>query len=200
MHPSAVAALTSRGLGHISNTAYPRDFEFIVGPNRFLCHSFIADFLSPKLARVHECDPTFLSYRVKTADPDHLFEKFLSLGYGGSFQFSSVKGLDFFRALAIELENPEFCFLLFEYLNTELTPETVVERLRAREGFDHPIDSEIAFIAQNFCTISPIELAQLTFEELERVISRPDLKIGTEDQLMEFLGSRITNVPKSFSF
>jgi hypothetical protein len=99
---------------------------------RFRCHSFFTDFLSPKLARVHECDPTLLSYEVKTPDLAHLFEKFLSLGYGESFPFASLKGLDFFRGIGIELENPEFCFLLFEYLNTDLTPETVVDRLRAR--------------------------------------------------------------------
>jgi hypothetical protein len=49
---------------------------------------FVADFLSPKIARQHDIDMTICEYVVETQDPQKHFEEIISLGRGGSLNLN----------------------------------------------------------------------------------------------------------------
>jgi hypothetical protein len=74
--------LSARGLANIPESESRNDFEFIVGNSRHRCSSFIADFLSPLLCRLHSIDETIRSFRISTKDSLSQFGDFLKLGRG----------------------------------------------------------------------------------------------------------------------
>jgi hypothetical protein len=78
---TASFALSANGLAHIPFKESRNDFEFIVGDAIYRCPSLIADFLFPRIASLHSIDHTMTSFVIETADHDHKFAEFLSLGH-----------------------------------------------------------------------------------------------------------------------
>jgi hypothetical protein len=43
---------------------HDRDFEFIMGDQNYKCNLIVAEFLSPKLARLRKLDPSISEYKL----------------------------------------------------------------------------------------------------------------------------------------
>jgi hypothetical protein len=71
--PCSIVHLSSRGLANLGNNVYENDFTFVVGEERYQCPSFIATFLSPRIAQQQLIDPTIEEYKIESADPNHYF-------------------------------------------------------------------------------------------------------------------------------
>jgi hypothetical protein len=100
-------AISSRGLRNLPTApGYDNrnDFDFIVNGRHFLCPSLVADFLSPRVARLHTIDSTHDTLTISTNDPDNNFPSFLALGQGGDLRFLSANR-DFFLSICADLEN-----------------------------------------------------------------------------------------------
>ena len=54
--------LLSNGLKNIRMDQYEGSFKFIVGDMQYESHPIIAEFLSPKIARIRDLDPTTSQY------------------------------------------------------------------------------------------------------------------------------------------
>jgi hypothetical protein len=176
--------LSTNGLRNIPIIENREDFEFIVGESHHRCSSFMADFLSPKLSRLHAVDPTLESLVICTEDAHGYFKSFISLGRGFDISLDS-SNLDFFRSLSSELENQELSFLIFEVTQneSELIRENVFRRLTDLSHFSFDISKEIAFIASHFHEISNSELSDLNFSILSDVLASRELQIESEERL-----------------
>jgi hypothetical protein len=73
---------SSAGLANVPRKDSMNDLEFIVGDTTYHCLSFVADFLSPRIAAIHAFHDTISLFVIETKDDTNHFSKFLSLGHG----------------------------------------------------------------------------------------------------------------------
>lgn len=81
--------LSANGLANIPAIPSRNDFEFVVGGSHYCCPSFVADFLSLKVARIHAADPTVDKFVNSIEDRQGGFDSFLSLGRSSTLSISS---------------------------------------------------------------------------------------------------------------
>jgi hypothetical protein len=96
--------LSAKGLRNLRENVFEQDFTFIVGNDWWQCASFIAAFLSPRIAALQGSDPTFREFTITMNDPCHYFECFLFLGFGSTVKIASTNST-FFRSICCELWN-----------------------------------------------------------------------------------------------
>lgn len=187
-----LVSLSPAGLRNIQRTLYPNDFTFIVGKERFFCPSFIADFLSPNISRLHAADATIQEFVIDIPDVSLIFSEFLSLSEGSSIQVteSNYKHLG---SICCKLGNVELLNSIFHRFEGELTISNVSERLKALSEIDGNYEEELDFAASHFHEIT--EQSESTFENLNdslvcEIISRCSLKLRNEDTLWRFLRTR----------
>jgi hypothetical protein len=80
-----------------------QDLTFIVGTDYYFCPWFVADFISPRVSRLHATDPTLNQFLIETIDPDHHFNDFISLGSGSEISVTDVNR-SFLISVSRELE------------------------------------------------------------------------------------------------
>ena len=204
-HPSnatgieADVRLSSKGFKHVPLELHDGDFEFIVGDQTYKCNSIVAEFLSPKISRLRQSDPSLFIYRLETEDCYCKFSEFLSLAFDSSLHVAS-ENFNFFVSVSRELENEElFSQLVCSYISsTELTKSNAVKLLCMKqhvcsEGED---ERELSFIASNFSEIE--DLSSLEIPNFRRLLSHSSFRIESEDWLYNFISSLISN-NESFS-
>jgi hypothetical protein len=183
------ARLSARGLSRIAQSQFKENFSFILGHDRIVCDSLIADFLSPKLAQLHSVDPTVPEYRVTTQVSKQDFEEFVSLGYGSAVKLRKDQVLCYSQ-LFREFENPELCKLISHYLTEPSTNENVLEKIRLRELHKEKCQKELEFAASQFYQIPIDQLRRADANLLYSILSQSSLKIESEDLLFSFLVDR----------
>jgi hypothetical protein len=138
---------SAKGLGNMCDNVLEKDFTFIVGDDRWQCASFIAAFLSPRMAALQGNDPTLHEFTITTNDPDHYFESFL--GFGSTVKLSSTKST-FFRSICCELWNRELYDQLFDNIEGHLTCDNVFDRLKFLIETNHSYESKVVFLFITF--------------------------------------------------
>jgi hypothetical protein len=87
--------LSKKGLGNLRENVFEQDFTFIVGNDRWQCASFIAAFLSPRIAAFQGSDHTLHEFTITTNDLCHYFKSFLFLGFGSTVTIASTHSIFF---------------------------------------------------------------------------------------------------------
>jgi hypothetical protein len=77
-------------MANIAASKKENNFTFIVGATRYDCPWFVADFISPRVGRLHAADPTMQEFVIGTSDAHGDFRDFLSLGRGSAVSLTSV--------------------------------------------------------------------------------------------------------------
>jgi hypothetical protein len=190
-------SLSAGGLGNIPQRPNRNDFAFLVGNLRYSCPSYVADFLSPRIARFHGLDLTIAEYSIETPDSDHLFPLFLSLGHGETIDVNSGSE-PFFVALSRELENDEILGLVIRNPAEDLTLSNAIHQFSLLQLAGRATDDAIDFIASHFCDFSAGDLSSLSYLDLQRILSHPALKLSTEDHLCRFIATRSAADPGFF--
>jgi hypothetical protein len=105
-------SLSAKGLANSPINQHNLDFTFVVGDFKYSCPSFVADFLCPRLGKIHQRANTFSKYVVESQDPNNYFDQFLSLGYRRTISIST-SSLAFFKSICSEFQNREIYDGLF---------------------------------------------------------------------------------------
>ena len=200
---SCQITLTCKGLSSV-NWNCSDDFEFVLGNSRlFRVHSVLAEFLSPKVARLRRCDPFYNVYAFEKHSSElfRLLEGLVStLRSGESLQVthSNLPGL---LQLSQELENTELFSSLSGMIDIDsLTLEEAVHFLRTgidlgtafSEQFGKPLRS---FVASHFYELPKAILDDIDVETAQLLLSSPELKIVDEDALYDFVWSHAQSDP-----
>jgi hypothetical protein len=191
------AKLSGIGMRNLATATTSPDFEFIVGTVAYPCPWFVAAFLSPTVSRFHSIDPSMNKFHIRTTDTDHQFAKFISLGWGGTFEVSEQNAI-FFRSIVRELGNSELEGLITDDLMGPLTLSNAFERLRECEFYDYPSDPIVGFLAAHFFEIDSIP-DDISVSILSRILAHRSLRVLDEDWLFGVISSRIDLDPGAFS-
>ena len=183
--------LTCKGLSCVNWDHSDPDFEFLAGDDKVLrVHSVLAEFLSPKIARLRKSDPFCCVYTLTSFQMLELFEILVSnirTGQPLRVKASIYGGL---LQLSKELENDDLFSSLLGMLNTEsLNIEEAIPILRAGMDIGTTFFERIGcfgdFIASHFYEIEKQILDSLDLETFKR--TEPDLEaLGKLFEELEF--------------
>jgi hypothetical protein len=174
---------------NLASTLYLHSFTFLLGHVRYRCSFAVADFLSPKISRMHHSDVTLRRLRLPRECRTAL-KQLLSLTAGSDLVIQP-RDWDSFVSLAAALENSELSSILFESMGPDITLDNVSGRIQHKFNANLGIEPEVAFVARNFVGCSMEWLISVNFDVLCQILSHPSLIILDEDHLCEFILSRI---------
>jgi hypothetical protein len=178
--------LSSRGLARIASVE-PDQFQFIIGSRQYSCCRSIAAFLSDHVCKLLCTDPTATQYSLDQpfGDPT-AFESLIELAMKGSIELVK-SNFDHLRSLAKTLGNAELDGILTESILSDdsVNDSNVLDRLHIKSDHHLDISDEIAFIAPRFSILASSN--ELDVEQVEIVLSHPDLVLESEDWLLSFI-------------
>jgi hypothetical protein len=185
-------SLSATGLQRLEAVNHDMDFAFIVGDQRYDCPSFVAEFLSPRIAALRSQDITIREFTVNTEDPNHYFGTLLSLGFGHEVCFSHSE-LPFVRSVCGELRNHE----LFENSLKSEDGQIVEDEVEAQIAFlieaDDRCDLNIPIVASHFYEFSVSDIDQMSLPALRAILSDPTLVVLDEDSIFELVHRRASS-------
>jgi hypothetical protein len=180
--------LSARGLANVAVPDWSDDFTFIIGRHRYQCQSSVAQFLSPRVSKLHSIDATISELRLEVRDRQRVFGSVLEAARGDHIAVDSGHRRTF-AAICAALWNSELSESVFGQLSDEVTMENVVDRLRSLPATQCDISTELEFIASHFYDLLRRRdaLKALPFSLLYAIISRGSLRLESEDSLYDFI-------------
>jgi hypothetical protein len=184
----------------LEGSLYEKDFKFIVGEEEYLCPSFIAEFLSPRVSALRRSDGTISELEVELDDPHHYFRDIVSIGFGLSVCVKAEEAL-FFGSVCAELWNTELFDSIFKLDAEKVDRKSLLSRLNvlSRLPSDPTCDADVGSIASHFHEFSVSDCEELNDSILERILSHRGLVIRNEDSLYEIVVDHVNRNPRSFS-
>ena len=192
-------SLTHNGMHSVNWNFSDSNFEFIFGRDK-VCrvHSFLAEFLSPKVARLRRCDISFDAYTFSDSSMFDVFESIhSSLRSSGVVQVETSNFAALFR-LSQELENDDLFFSLLGRIDAgSMGLPEVIRLLRAGTDFGTAFPDGFYslrdHVASRFYTIKKEILDDLDLETAQLLLSSPSLQLKDEDSLYDFVRARSEN-------
>jgi hypothetical protein len=86
----AIYILSWRGMANVAVRVWSHDFMFIIGDHSYRRRSFLAQFLSPQVSKLHSIDATIDELRLEVEDGDELFGSVLEAAGSGNIGVDSV--------------------------------------------------------------------------------------------------------------
>jgi hypothetical protein len=165
--------LSARGRANAPVGDWSDHFTFIVGDRHYRCPSSVAQFLSPRVSKLHSIDATISELRLE--DRDKLFGSVLEAAKGDSIAADSDHW-GTFEAICAALWNSELCQFVCDQQRDEFTMDNVLNRLRFSSANRCDISAELEFFASHFDNFlpRPQTLTTLLFHSFTR-LSATDL-------------------------
>jgi hypothetical protein len=184
--------LSGRGLRNVKRSFYENDFTFMIGAARYDCPLFIAEFISPKVARILSIDPTIREFYVEEEDPLHEFATILNLGSGCCARITESNS-NVLKSLRCKLWNRELFDLISRHFEGDLSCENVIPRLQFLSEAQEDYEVELDFICSHFSEMLKSGLNNLNASLIHELICRPSLRLLTEDSLWNFIHTSFCN-------
>jgi hypothetical protein len=196
--PALQVKLSADGMASIASSKMENDFRFVVGERDYPCPWFLADFISPKIGRLHASEPSLSEFVIATPDSGQHFGEILSAGRGASLSVTEVNR-PFLVSVAAELENVELYWLLNDPAKDGATVSEFCERFCESAFPETATTQSIEFIASHFFEMDQSFLAALPLSTLDRVLSDAGVLLESEDHLCEIVLMRLKTESESES-
>lgn len=187
--------LTSKGFGQINPNFLSHDFVFLIGLQEYPCNKIQADFLSPKVANMHQVDP-FINCFLIGSDNNSLkgdFSAFMDYMKTGEICIHPKQFRFYYQVSKIlgnsELSNELMRIITEEHRNKEqLSSDEIIRHLIILDQFEDYNNDFIDFVASHFHELSmKLIEAQLSFLMIQAIISNQSLSLENESQLLSFI-------------
>lgn len=178
---------------HLPIQDYQQDFVFIVNNMQFYTSRIAADLLSPKIAQLHQVDPTTTSFLINTkASGD--FNAILSLITFKDIEIKE-KDIPFFSEIlnSLEISLHDIKVSTEEKTNnSKSTLDNLVHHLQFPLIYQQEIEKEIEKISEDFYQLKENEKEKQKFISLptkiiELIFGHTKLQLESEDQLVEII-------------
>lgn len=198
--------LSSSGLKNIvPNARMEEEFSFIFLGQTIRMKTVFADFISPKVSKLHILDPTidYLSLTYQNKDitlTESILSKFKLISCGYSVDINEEESNQM-KAISILLENNELFSKLNELFSSEINEENIdqyINNLTIFSSISPSFDcfnysAIIDLISSHFYSIDKNKLKRLPKTVIYSIISNPNLQLDTEDSLFEFIDELFEN-------
>ena len=168
--------LSSKGLAQVNYSLYEKDFTFSFKGSEFKCPTFIAEFVSKKVSKQREKDPTInkinIDFEVKH---EETFGKLNKLISGESIDSDN----DEIVSLLINIGNEDSI-----NIDNELSIDNVIAKLNFKHSLDFDSKQEIEFIAEHFEEMKEKEIGS---DFLPLILDSNKLKLNNEKSLLDFV-------------
>jgi hypothetical protein len=164
------------------------DFSFIIGSARYECPWFLADFLSPKVGKLHSLDSYISELVIETEGAEPHFADFMSGCLSGHLVFGDSEQ-SIFALLARELGNFElYSSILSGGANAEMLSNLSSMDVRGSEVEIRSME-DIESFACHFHELPTWILDTISVDALAEILSHPKLQIKDEDSVLDYLSS-----------
>ena len=196
--PPAELTLTCKGMSSVNWDYSDSEFEFVFGEDK-VCRiqSVLAEFLSPKVARLRRCDISFDVYTFRDSEMFDAFQSLVSMLRSGETVRVNKSTFPVLLRLSQELENDDLLSSLLglfniEYLSLDEALLLLLVGMECGTSLSAGLWNLRDFIASHFYKLRRI-LDDLDLETLQFLLSSPSLQIEDEDSLYDFVRSRSEN-------
>ena len=188
-------SLTCAGMGYVNWDWSDSFVEFVFDNKACRVSSVLAEFLSPKVARLRRCDISFDVYRFKESEMFNVFESLVSSLHSGDALRVEKSNFPVLVRLSQEFENAELLSSLLGMIETEtLSLEEEIPFLRfgieLGTAFSDRFRNVRDFVASHFYKLKKQLLDNIDLETAKLLLSSPSLQIEDEDSLYNFVRSR----------
>ena len=172
-------SFSSRGLSQINLNEFDDDFTFRFHNTKFQCPSFIAEFISKKVALEKQRDSSFKEIYIgmKINNPMTI-PKLRMLIAGQKFDLNNSENSELQRLLVLIRNEDVFS------LDSELTVNNVVSSLTFKESNNGDMGAEIDFIAEHF---EEMKEKIIPNRYLYMILDSKKLRIKTEKSLLDYI-------------
>lgn len=205
--------ISASGLKNIIlNNSFDDEFTFIIGNEEIHMKKIFADFISPRISRIHHADPTIDSFcfdnyitenqkaKITEIFPTNLLHKFEEISRGNPIEVdpeTSVKLL----ILSVILDNSEIYDGMNDLFANEINQTKIEFILQFFQLFETTKTTFSIFnpakfydiISSNFHSIDENQLLQLPKTVIYSIISNEHLKVKSEDSLFDFINKLFVN-------
>ncbi|KAK8848292.1 hypothetical protein M9Y10_019352 [Tritrichomonas musculus] len=192
--------LTSSGLSNvILESTYDDEFLFILPNQKIQIPRIFAEFISPKISKIHQSDLTIDSINfVHELEGIKITEEIISkikfLSMGKMIEISEEESF-LLQIFSILFDNEELFTSINQLFHDEISENKIDQYLKNLQFFDKisinpqffDYSSMINFISSHFYSIDQKKLLQLPTRILYSIISNEFLQIETEDSLFDFI-------------
>lgn len=207
--------LSSSGLKNLilNNFGSENEFKFVFGNHEIKFHKIVAEFLSPIVSHLHNCDPTIdlisyddqynkLKHFSQFDDPisDKIIAQLIKLSKGSPIEISESDS-NGYRIISFILGNEELYNKINELYPIVTKPENIdkmITELQIFYLFDQnygklQCSSIIDYFSLNFSKIDRKKLLNLPETVIYSIIDNEKLKIDDQDSFYDFLFEFISN-------
>lgn len=177
---------SSKGFSNIPGHQLKPDFTICFENCEYRINSILADFISPKISRIHQSEPFFSKINIPIKDPNFLFQNIISSLHGQCLQVSD-QTIYFYLYLFNFFENNDIVASLENLKPTQLTKKNIISIIKEKVQMHFSINSEISFLASIFFEIPYRELSTLSPETLAKVFQNGNFKADSEDAVLNFV-------------
>ena len=164
------------------------DFYFIVNHQIYSTNRIVADFISPKISRIHETDYLLSNYSINTKYKGN-FERVLKYIYNGKIELNEEEK-KYFLDIFYELENFQEFYNISPLMEENINQDNVIDKINFK--YEHSIkeDDEIIFLCEHFEEI--YESGKEKFSSLEpyilsNIFENEHFQIKNEDFLFNII-------------
>ena len=172
--------LSSKGLKQVNLSLYENDFTFSFNDKEFKCPAFVAEFISLKVSKQREKDPTTNRINIKfEVKSDETFVRLRKLISGETVNVDENKNEDELVNLLVNIGNEDSIDI-----DNEISIENVIEKLKYKHSLGIDTKSEIEFIAEHF---EELKNNELNSDFLPLILDSNKLKLENEKSLLDFV-------------
>lgn len=192
--------LTHQGLRNIRQLNLDNDFTFKIGKKSYKCNRILASFISPTISQILTTDPLCDTFTIDVEDEQNFFENIMNL-INGEIVEINTSNYYIMQLFASRLGNQEMEEDLssMSLSGSHITFHNSIRRYISKSSIGINSENEIRYIASHFSEYQRSELNKLSDDDLELILSQPNLKIEDETWLFNFLINRDQPSPNLFS-
>ena len=198
--------LSSSGLKNlVSGASLEEEFSFIFSGQNIKMKTFFAEFISPKISKLHYSDPTINSicltdYNSCNKLSESVLTKFQLLSCGESIEITQEESFQM-KIISILLDNKDLYNKLVDLYTNEINETNLEQYLtnlsilsNISPAFDcFNYNNIIDFVSSHFYSIDKMKLKNLPKTIIYSIISNQNLKIKSEDSLFDFINELFEN-------
>jgi hypothetical protein len=190
-------ALSAKGLCNIVPSSQTETFAFIVNGRRHECCRSLAQYLSPRVSRLHTFDPSINGLELDDFGFSNCIPALSALMDGEPIRVSPADACSLLL-VAESLGNTELCGVIRGLAPSTVTLANAIPLFLRKERLGLDYGAEVRFIASHFASFSVQTLSSVPAPLLQAVLDSSDLRVEMESELFRTVQTLVASAGKDY--